>query len=95
MAVFAVEYTYPREMLSLRDEHRPRHREWLAGQLDAGTVILSGPYTDGSGAFFLIRAEHESAVRTLVAADPFQQIGGVSAVRVTEWTPVFGPVTAS
>ncbi|GAB19092.1 hypothetical protein GOEFS_075_00120 [Gordonia effusa NBRC 100432] len=92
MAVIAVEYTYLPEKLALRDEHRPAHRAWLSEQLEAGAVILSGPFTNGSGALFLVRADSEDAARTLLADDPFQKVGGVSDVRAIEWTPVFGPV---
>lgn len=93
MAVFVVEYTYPPEKLPVRDEHRPAHRAWLADQLAAGRLLLAGPLTDGSGGLFLVRADDEAAATTLVADDPFQLVGGVSAVRVVEWTPVFGPIT--
>ncbi|MFW0790332.1 YciI family protein [Gordonia sp. CPCC 205333] len=93
MAVIAVEYTYPAEKLTVRDEHRPAHRAWLGGLLEAGSLILSGPYADGSGALFLVRADDENAAQALLADDPFQTAGAVSSVRAIEWTPVFGPVT--
>ncbi|NMN99896.1 hypothetical protein HH308_01545 [Gordonia sp. TBRC 11910] len=94
MAVFLVEYTYPPEKLPLRDEHRPAHRAWLSEQVDAGRMLIAGPLTDGSGGLFLVRGDDADSTREFVAADPFQQVGGVSAVRVQEWTPVFGPFTA-
>ncbi len=36
-----------------------------------GTVIMSGPFTDGTGSLVLVEAEEESEVRTLFANDPF------------------------
>ena len=36
-----------------------------------GTVIMGGPFTDGSGSMVLVEAEEESEVRTLIANDPF------------------------
>jgi uncharacterized protein YciI len=36
-----------------------------------GTVIMGGPFTDGSGSLVLVEAGEESEVRTLFANDPF------------------------
>jgi len=36
-----------------------------------GTVIMGGPFTDGTGSLVLVEAEEESELRTLFANDPF------------------------
>jgi len=36
-----------------------------------GTVIMGGPFTDGTGSLVLVEAEEENEVRTLFADDPF------------------------
>ena len=36
-----------------------------------GTVIMGGPFTDGTGSLVLVEAEEESEVRTLIDNDPF------------------------
>lgn len=48
----------------------PAHRAYLQ-QLDAaGTLVLSGPFSDRRGGMVLIRAESEEAARAIAEADP-------------------------
>ncbi|MFT4126428.1 MAG: YciI family protein [Gordonia sp. (in: high G+C Gram-positive bacteria)] len=91
MPIFAVHYTYAAAKAAVRDEHRPLHRRWLGEETEAGNVLLAGPYPDGTGALILIRAADLDAAEALLANDPFQAHRAVDAVRVVEWTPVFGP----
>ncbi|MFD4294919.1 YciI family protein [Rhodococcus sp. NPDC058505] len=90
MPVIAVEYSYAAATAAARDEIRPDHRGWLAGLVDAGTVLSTGPYADGSGALILVRAVDVDAARALFADDPFGRAGLVDRARFTEWTPVMG-----
>ncbi|MCX4094298.1 YciI family protein [Nocardia sp. alder85J] len=90
MPIFAVHYTYTEATVPGRDRHRPQHRAWLAGQAEAGVVLTTGPYTDGSGALLLFRADDAEALEKLLAQDPFAQNGVIDAVRFAEWQPVFG-----
>ncbi|WP_227980949.1 YciI family protein [Nocardia spumae] len=90
MPIFAVHYTYSDATTAARDEHRPRHREWLSNLLDQGVVLSSGPYADGSGALILFRAEDAAAMDRLLAADPFARHDLIAAKRFVEWTPVMG-----
>ena len=91
MAKFAIEYTYGADLLAVRDEHRPRHRQWLQDRHEAGDILLVGPYTDGTGALLIVAADDERAAAQLVAQDPFAEAGAIDAVRITEWMEVFGP----
>ncbi|WP_107658215.1 YciI family protein [Nocardia suismassiliense] len=94
MPIFAVHYTYSAATVPDRDTHRPAHRAWLAGQLDAGNLLTSGPYPDGSGALILFRAEDAGALNALLAEDPFAREKLIDDVRVVEWLPVLGAFTS-
>ncbi|MEV5648972.1 YciI family protein [Nocardia sp. NPDC052254] len=94
MPIFAVHYTYAEDAAPGRDEHRPRHRQWLADLVDRGVVLSTGPYPDGSGALILFRAEDAAAMRQLLAADPFAQHDLIAAKRFVEWSPVMGAFSA-
>lgn len=92
MTIFAVQYTYGPTKAAIRDEHRPLHRQWLGEEHHAGNVLMAGPYPDGSGALFLIRAEGGiDAAEAFLANDPFNAHQAVDTVRVVEWTQLYGP----
>jgi uncharacterized protein YciI len=93
MSLFAVSYTYAEGSDADRDEHRPKHMEFLQGLFDAGTLIVSGP-TDPvaghrAGALLIISAADAAAAEQTMTADPFAQLGYVERV-VRPWTPKFG-----
>lgn len=94
MPFFAVQYTYRPAKAALRDQHRPLHREWLAEEHSAGNVLIAGPYPDGTGALIVIRAADLEAAEAFLANDPFQAHQAVDAIRIDEWTQVFGPFPA-
>ncbi|MFW0784767.1 YciI family protein [Gordonia sp. CPCC 206044] len=91
MAIFAVHYTYTPAKAAIRDEHRPLHRAWLGEEYDAGNVLATGPYPDGTGALLLIRADSLDGAETFMANDPFQAHRAVDGIRIVEWTQVKGP----
>lgn len=93
MPVFAVQYTYDPATAASRDRIRPDHRGWLAALVEAGTVLSTGPFADGSGALIIVSAASSDAARALFRDDPFQHAGLVAAARFTEWTPVLGAFT--
>ncbi|MFE3292470.1 YciI family protein [Rhodococcus sp. NPDC059234] len=90
MTVIAVEYTYSEATADRRDEIRPDHRGWLAGLVERGVVLSTGPFADGSGALILVAAADAAAARELFADDPFARADLVEAARFTEWLPVMG-----
>lgn len=90
MSVFAVEYVYGPDTTELRDEHRPAHREWLAGLVEEGRVLASGAFTDGAGALLIFTGEDDQSLHNLLSRDPFALAGAISAVKVTGWTPSTG-----
>lgn len=92
MPQFAVEYTYEENSDAVRDEHRPRHREWLRGLYDEGTLQLSGPFADGTGGLLIFSAPDADWLADLLAVDPFNEVGVVANVRIKAWSPIIGPI---
>ncbi|MBO1267383.1 YciI family protein [Arthrobacter cavernae] len=90
MSIFAVEYVYAEGSAAGRDEFRPSHRAWLGQYAEAGRLLASGPYVDGSGALLLFTAESEEALLEELKQDPFNTHGFVAGKRVSEWSPVIG-----
>ena len=93
MSIFAVHYSYSDDTAA-RDEHRPRHREFLGALAAEGVVLMSGPYADvpeaPDAALLLLRGGSAAEIVELLRQDPFQQQGLVEQVAVREWTPVLG-----
>ena len=87
MALFAVRYDYDPAGAAARDETRPAHREWLAGQ---ASLRLSGPTTD-DGAVLIFEGDSADAVAGVLDQDPFWRIGTILKRTVSEWNPVLGP----
>lgn len=90
MSIFAVEYVYDADSASIREEHRPRHREWLSGLVEEGRVLASGPFADGAGALLIFTAEDESDLLSLLKQDPFASVGAISGMKTTQWSPAVG-----
>ncbi|MDQ2652060.1 MAG: YciI family protein [Chloroflexota bacterium] len=87
MATFAVVYTFA-DNEAVRLETRPKHREYLKGLLDAGNIVLSGPFVDDSGALLVIEAGSLAEVEGIVANDPYRAAGVVDNALVREWNIV-------
>ncbi|MFE7740987.1 YciI family protein [Nocardia sp. NPDC057455] len=90
MPIFAVHYVYSESTVADRDVHRPEHRAWLAGLLESGALLSSGPYPDGSGALLIFRSEDAGQLKDLLAQDPFARENLIEQARAVEWVPVFG-----
>lgn len=92
MTVFAVEYEYAQDSTELRNEHRPDHRAFLTEYLGEGSVRLlaSGPTPVLDGALLIFVAASEEALKEVLALDPFNKVGGLAKVSITEWNPVIG-----
>jgi len=93
MPLFVVEYTYSAVTAAGRAEHRTADRDWLADLVEQETVIVSGPYTDDSGAFVVVDADTAETVEQLFTQDPFVTHGLVPTHRIIEWTPVLGTLS--
>lgn len=60
---------------------RPEHLAHLGRLLEAGSLVLAGPWADGEGAMIVYDAADEAAARAMVEADPYTR-EGASADRV-------------
>ena len=87
MAWFLVEIRYVPEKYG---EVRPRHREFLRKQADAGTVLVAGPLTDETGGVTLYQAEDEAALYEIIDQDPYHVEGAVADRTVRGFKPVVG-----
>ncbi|MFI5086105.1 MAG: YciI family protein [Actinomycetales bacterium] len=90
MSIFAVEYVYTPDTAPQRDEHRPSHRSWLAGKVESGELLASGPFEDGSGALLLFKAAGEDELNALLKQDPFAEAGAIAGLKISGWTPGTG-----
>ncbi|MGO1317533.1 MAG: YciI family protein [Cellulomonadaceae bacterium] len=89
MSIYAVEYTYANDPKTL-DEVRPQHRAYLAERLAEGSLIASGPYTQGAaGALLLFQVAELPELERILANDPFELAGVIDATSIRPWNPVF------
>lgn len=88
MSTFAVTYRYTDDV-ALRDEVRPRHREYLGGVAAADVLLLAGAFGP-DGALLVLRCPDERGVHDVVGADPFHTSGVLDSYDVVPWAPVLG-----
>lgn len=98
MATFAVTYAYSDTTASSRDEHRPRHVEFLKAQFDGGRLVRSGPFgpEDAPGALLIIKGDSKADVEDLMDQDPFFINNLIEVRNIRQWNIFFGagPVDA-
>jgi uncharacterized protein YciI len=70
---------------------RPRHREYLSGLADAGTVLAGGPFADDSAGFAVYRVADEAELKPLLERDPYTTEGIAAERVVREWKITLGP----
>ena len=94
MPTYAVRYTYD-ERTDVRDVFRAEHRSYLAALAEHGTLLGSGPFTDGDpGALLVFRAASPEVVGAILDDDPFVREGLVADSDVRAWDVVLGPWSA-
>ena len=93
MPVFAVSYGYGATADQL-NEVRPIHREWLAGLLESGQLLASGPMVDNPEALLIFSADSVSDLAELLDNDPFDIAGYIESRSIQQWNPVFGPFSS-
>jgi uncharacterized protein YciI len=69
MAKFLVLTTFTSQ--EKRVAHRAAHRVYLRDQVDAGKLILAGPFDDESGGMLIFEAADEAEVGRIMENDPF------------------------
>lgn len=90
MAIYAVSYSYQVSPSEL-DEVRPIHRQWLAGLLETGQLLASGPMVDNPEALLIFQSESAEELAELLEHDPFDIAGFIGSRSIQQWNPVFGP----
>jgi uncharacterized protein YciI len=92
MAIFAVTYAYAGATAAGRDEHRPRHVEFLRAQYDGGRLVKSGPFgpEEAPGALLLIKGDSKADVEALMDQDPFFINNLIEERTVRQWNIFFG-----
>lgn len=94
MVWFTVETTYAddREKLAAA---RPRHREYLRGLVEQGSVAAGGPWADDSGGFAIYQVADRAELDRLLADDPYTTESVAAARTIHEWKLVVGSVGAA
>ncbi|GLZ37569.1 YciI family protein [Actinokineospora sp. NBRC 105648] len=77
--------------LDRMQEVRPTHRAYLNGFVESGRVLAGGPWADGEGGFFVVKAADRAELDKILAEDPYQLEGVVAERTIREWTIVLGP----
>ena len=73
------------------EPHLPDHLAYL-DQLDAaGTLVLSGPFTDRTGGMIVVRATSLAEARGIAEADPLVA-SGVDRYELHEWRITAGNI---
>jgi uncharacterized protein YciI len=92
MAMFALICDDKPGGLDLRNDVRPKHREYLASREDV--IYFAGPSYDAegnmNGSLFLLEFHDEAGVRAFAEADPFSQAGLFSKIEIRPVTRSFG-----
>jgi uncharacterized protein len=92
MPTFAITYAYSPVSAAARDEHRPRHVEFLKSQFDGGRLLRSGPFgpEEAPGALLIIRGESKTEIEALMDQDPFFQNNLIEERKIRQWNVFFG-----
>ncbi len=73
----------------LRPTLRPAHLENLRRLVQAGKIIVAGPFTDGSGSLIVADFEDDDAARAFARNDPYTLEGVFERVEVKPFRKVF------
>jgi uncharacterized protein YciI len=73
----------------LRPAVRPAHLKNLRPLVDAGKVVIAGPFTDGSGSLIVADFDDEDAARAFAQNDPYTLEGIFELVEVKPFRKVF------
>jgi uncharacterized protein len=69
----------------LRNQTRPAHRDYLRSLLDTGSLRMSGPFGDDTGALIVYEVDDEASARALLDADPYRAAGVIANATIKEW----------
>ncbi|HXR24281.1 MAG TPA: YciI family protein [Candidatus Binataceae bacterium] len=72
----------------LRPSVRPAHLENLQPLVEAGRVIVGGPFTDGSGSLMVVDFENDAQAKAFANSDPYVQQGVFERVEIRPFRKV-------
>jgi len=73
----------------LRPTLRPAHLENLRPLVQAGKIVVAGPFTDGSGSLIVADFESEDGAQAFAQNDPYTLGGVFERVEVKPFRKVF------
>jgi uncharacterized protein len=73
---------------ALRPSVRPAHLENLQPIVDAGRMVVGGPFTDGTGSLIVADFEDEAAAKAFVQTDPYVTKGVFGRVEIRPFRKV-------
>ncbi|EJL94303.1 hypothetical protein PMI16_00231 [Herbaspirillum sp. CF444] len=77
-----VTYTDDKEKLAA---HASDHRQYVKSLLDAGKLVLGGPFPDGSGGLLIYEVEALPEAQALRDRDPFAVSGVFVRSEISPW----------
>jgi hypothetical protein len=87
MTLFALVYRYVDDE-GLIGQHRPEHRRYLRSLVDAGELVLAGPF-EGPGPFgglLVLDAETDARAQEIADHDPFYLHNVIAERSLRPWT---------
>jgi hypothetical protein len=72
----------------LRPSVRPAHLENLQPLVEAGRVVVGGPFTDGSGSLMVVDFADETAAKAFADSDPYVKQGVFERVEIRPFRKV-------
>lgn len=84
--MFVVELTFTDDPARLAA--RPAHRERLRQLHADGVLVMSGPFSDDSGALLIFDVDDPAAMDRILADDPYYSTPGVTVSRRQPWSPI-------
>jgi uncharacterized protein YciI len=72
----------------LRPSVRPAHLENLQPLVEAGRVIVGGPFTDGSGSLMVVDFENDAEAEAFANSDPYVKQGVFERVEIRPFRKV-------
>ena len=73
---------------ALRQRTRAGHREYLRTLLEAGKLVMTGPWLDDTGALLIYEAEDMAEAERRLDATSYQGAGVMANARIKEWRVV-------
>lgn len=73
----------------LRPIHREEHLAGLRKLLDAGKLVIAGPFTDKTGSLVIIDAADQTEAEAVAAGDPYVREGIFASYEVKPYLQVY------